>query len=549
MPSSDHLFGVNNFILTGSLKSLYENNEPPSNAQENLLRAELSRRLESLSYIDEKITQLQTELEAHIHARDAISCEVDIIKIGLHPIRRLPDDILTVIFEHCVRNPTKLLDSWHTYDYDSLVTDDAPWTLSHVCRQWRAVALNTARLWSCVNLTLGDSTELANGEYLLELQLERLKGHDISLSISNPADDHPLLPLIIPKFIPQCTTLMLNVSYTFFHTLTPYSESFARVTHLALQLNPNAERPEETRVSIDTFVALPSLQYLHITGAIEYFSLPFHNLMEYRGFAATNAEHFEALQMLTQSPSLTRLDLVCHENESDSTPLEIITLPSLRHLSLCEEQKTLYDTVEGALAQIYTCLRLPSLISLKFEYRDEGEPAKFPLDMSNRCTVTTLEVRANLRSSGGSPVAFAGFLQSTPNVTDLRVRVDPLSNAFLARLIVRSDLDVPLLLPKLTSLDLRSSQFTSLNTGFVKMVESRRRLSTVGGTHEGHTCSILREIRLDSPLETFDDEETGDLWRELLEDGLVVKYDKDGLDPPESEWSSSDGSSGSERDY
>ncbi len=41
---------------------------------------------------------------------------------------------------------------------------------------------------------------------------------------------------------------------------------------------------------------------------------------------------------------------------------EIITLPSLRHLSLCEEQKTLYDTVEGALAQIYTCLRLPSLI-------------------------------------------------------------------------------------------------------------------------------------------------------------------------------------------
>ncbi|PBK84180.1 hypothetical protein ARMGADRAFT_897714, partial [Armillaria gallica] len=71
-------------------------------------------------------------------------------------IRRLPDDILTVIFEHCVRNPTKLLDSWHTYDYDSLVTDDAPWTLSHVCRQWRAVALNTARLWSCVNLTLGD---------------------------------------------------------------------------------------------------------------------------------------------------------------------------------------------------------------------------------------------------------------------------------------------------------------------------------------------------------------------------------------------------------
>ncbi len=67
---------------------------------------------------------------------------------------------------------------------------------------------------------------------------------------------------------------MLNVSYTFFHTLTPYSESFARVTHLALQLNPNAEKPEETRVSIDTFVALPSLQYLHITGAIEYFSLP-----------------------------------------------------------------------------------------------------------------------------------------------------------------------------------------------------------------------------------------------------------------------------------
>ncbi|KAK0187567.1 hypothetical protein F5146DRAFT_1225992 [Armillaria mellea] len=548
MPSSGLLFGENNFILAGSLKSLYENNEPPSNAQENILRAELARRLESLSYIDKKITQLQTELEAHLHARDAISCEVDIIKIGLHPIRRIPDDILTVIFEHCVRNPAKLLDSWHIYDYDSLVTDDAPWTLSHVCRQWRAVTLNTARLWSCVNLTFGDSTELANGGYLLELQLERLKGHDISLSISNPADDHPLLPLIIPKFIPQCTTLMLNVSYTFFHALTAYSESFARVTHLALQLNPNAENPGDTRVPIDTFVALPSLQYLHITGPVEYFSLPFHNLTEYRGFAASKAEHYEALQMLTQSPSLTRLDLVCHDNESDSTPPEI-TLPSLRHLSLCEERRSHYDTVEGALAQIYKCLRLPTLISLKFEYRHEGEHAGFPLDTPHRCTATTLEVRANLRGFWGSHITFAGFLQSTPNVTDLRVRVDPLSNAFLARLIARSDLDVPLLLPKLTSLDLRSSQFTSLNTGFVKMVESRRRPSAVGGTNEGRTCSVLREIRLDSPLETFDDEETGDLWRELLEDGLVVKYDKDGLDPPESEWSSSDGSSGSGGGY
>ncbi|KAG7445488.1 uncharacterized protein BT62DRAFT_896778, partial [Guyanagaster necrorhizus] len=147
MSPSDLLSGADDFILAGSLKSLYENNEPPSNAQENILRDELARRLESLSYIDEKIARLRMELEAHLRARDAISCEIDIIKIGLHPIRRLPDDILTVIFGHCVRNPAKLFDSWDRYDYDSLVIDDAPWTVSYVCHQWRAVAINTARLW------------------------------------------------------------------------------------------------------------------------------------------------------------------------------------------------------------------------------------------------------------------------------------------------------------------------------------------------------------------------------------------------------------------
>lgn len=64
----------------------------------------------------------------------------------LHPIRSIPDDILLTIFD------------WYTVmamyrrDAMSMCSDDAPWTLSHVSRRWRALVLSSPRSWSTGNI-------------------------------------------------------------------------------------------------------------------------------------------------------------------------------------------------------------------------------------------------------------------------------------------------------------------------------------------------------------------------------------------------------------
>ena len=80
----------------------------------------------------------------------------------LAPIRRLPAEILSEIFIHCV--PCA---AWVPYDGRNMVgmtplfllttTQAAPIILMHVCRQWRRVALDTPRLFT--QFILGESPE------------------------------------------------------------------------------------------------------------------------------------------------------------------------------------------------------------------------------------------------------------------------------------------------------------------------------------------------------------------------------------------------------
>ncbi|KAK0466605.1 hypothetical protein IW261DRAFT_1683506, partial [Armillaria novae-zelandiae] len=63
----------------------------------------------------------------------------------LSPCRRLPNELLTDIFIRC----SSVCD-----ELDSPLNPGAfHWTLSHVCRKWREVAIGTPEMWSHIRLS------------------------------------------------------------------------------------------------------------------------------------------------------------------------------------------------------------------------------------------------------------------------------------------------------------------------------------------------------------------------------------------------------------
>jgi hypothetical protein len=62
----------------------------------------------------------------------------------LHPLRRLPQEILLQIFEHCADGEAQ---GWFEYNQSMAPNPRSPTRMAGVCRRWRSITLNCPRLW------------------------------------------------------------------------------------------------------------------------------------------------------------------------------------------------------------------------------------------------------------------------------------------------------------------------------------------------------------------------------------------------------------------
>ncbi|KAK0462664.1 uncharacterized protein EV420DRAFT_1234571, partial [Desarmillaria tabescens] len=121
----------------------------------------------------------------------------------VHPIRRIPDEVLGEIFQQCVEIESTT---------NSIDIRGMPWTLSHVCGRWRGLVMNMGRLWKRVQLDFGEEahTGSVGSSYLLSKQLLRAVPFDVDVSIEGSPED-------------------LNANHVL-HTLIPFSHRFRSLT-------------------------------------------------------------------------------------------------------------------------------------------------------------------------------------------------------------------------------------------------------------------------------------------------------------------------------
>lgn len=128
--------------------------------------------------------------------------EVNLINSHTYPISRIPNELLISIFTLFVQDP----------DQDDAVGEKLchwrPVALSHVCRQWRALALSTSCLWSRIILSKASPVQAVN-HFMNHAGLSSIDifGHGID---GDQLTQHPTL--MSSKYLPRWKTIAITTS-------------------------------------------------------------------------------------------------------------------------------------------------------------------------------------------------------------------------------------------------------------------------------------------------------------------------------------------------
>jgi hypothetical protein len=156
-------------------------NNVPSAADSDLIREALAHVELELRCLNAEIAQRGARDVELVRRRDVLDKNVRQMSDLLSPARRMPADIWTTIFLHCIADETP----------PRLTSTDAPLLLSQVCRAWRNLTLLTPRLWSHFEIVVEEDplleswTDRANRmSKLLALWIERSASCPLSISVT-----------------------------------------------------------------------------------------------------------------------------------------------------------------------------------------------------------------------------------------------------------------------------------------------------------------------------------------------------------------------------
>ncbi|KAJ7173350.1 hypothetical protein C8R46DRAFT_113591 [Mycena filopes] len=343
---------------------LLNSNEVPLEAETAVIEAELRILDDRLLYLDGEILRLQGELE-QLEADDEITrlrgrgeleqlekerasvSEYRALNISvISPLRRVPPEILGHIFFLALPPLDEVLRT-------EVRVKECPWSLSHVSRYWRAVALSNASLWSLVALTWNSVNE--NPVYPLpmaETQVARaktLKIHFYGSVVSNPPAQIEMFRFLA-QHAPQWEELSIGLTRQLAPLLAALRDRVPLLRRFSLHWSHWRVREELTIDRVDCFENAPSLVGAWVSVDFRHVPVlfPLHRLTRYQLYSPFWKTH---AAILKQTPNLVdvRISVLSDDGSWDNPEShEIIHMPCLRRLYVSR-------------AEILNVLRFPAL--------------------------------------------------------------------------------------------------------------------------------------------------------------------------------------------
>ncbi|PBK69804.1 hypothetical protein ARMSODRAFT_974896 [Armillaria solidipes] len=354
--------------------------------------------LAQVSTVDDKISALERE-------RERVSQAIREKKRLLSPVRRLPPEVLSLIFLETIVFPIKRTPSASESEWWDIELAESPmWSIEQVCRQWRMVSVSFPELWSYINITITDDNFKEDG-YAYFRQTSPAAG-DAAVVRGKQAifSTVPAVRLALPSLTKLCL-------------LSTDAEEISRYNNLNL---------------FDSAPNLHAVEAMNIRDPVTSFALPWRQITRYKSdhllddWADPGPDTCIHLLSIVSQPQLVECDLRCEVNCADgvfSGKAFPVVCTRLRSLSLSSWAYT--STGVRALHQILDRLMLPVLESLRVVCQ-EGHP-----DLEGEQTFSALR-RVVERSRAPLEVLYfehgevreedvVAVLRATPALRDLRL--------------------------------------------------------------------------------------------------------------------------------
>ncbi|KAH7101251.1 hypothetical protein BKA62DRAFT_770781 [Auriculariales sp. MPI-PUGE-AT-0066] len=327
-----------------------------------------------------RIVQAQNELAAAVmhllmlkEQASAVQSDINDILRPLHPLFKIPTDILVLIFERCVAEEAMIGDiEFPKTKFKARLSAEritsqmaCPIELAAVCRAWRVAAMCSPRTWSTISVFMEDSFVIPSSE-ALALALERSGKAPLTINLnrrvgtgsaSNQNHLHLLRPLI--SVMDRCSSL--NIALVDLH------EQADRDDILTI-LNAGTPLLESFKIRVDSFFGTYRRWLLHLASstAFEALWMDFQSLVRWTS-SCPNLRHLDFSNHSSTFPAnrgyngkqavlnhLHDLTIRAADSLDDHNLPSLFDMPNLRVLTL----------MGGRKSQLYCARYLSAIVKL-----------------------------------------------------------------------------------------------------------------------------------------------------------------------------------------
>ncbi|KAK7448071.1 hypothetical protein VKT23_013827 [Stygiomarasmius scandens] len=497
-------------MLSGRFAELLRSNEPPLDVEVALLEPLIADSQSNLADVKSLIASAERNLaelrEECVRLEGIVSQQ----KAVLHPLRRLPGDVLVEIF-----TIVKQMDWKSTCDYEiwdiccgilssqpHLTLDKAPWSLSYVCSRWRSLSLAMPLLWR--NVIANFSSPLKRGiTLLLGLQLQRSGNVPLDVTLEHlpvfKANDniHPALAILV-QHASRWRRLIVTVpnvdALDVLGQTIPFLPSL-RFLNISCRDSGSVVNPNSFS---NVFAFSPGLQEVKLTRIENPYALclPWSqirtSMLDQVSYFEPSVDIFRILQQSSQLERVTFWDL-CLGTPPDQPEDSTITLPLVREIEFS-------DCSVQELTRVFRILVVPKLENLLVDQISDDQPfadasvlSPFIHGPYTPLRILNIELRVACRK-------LSDILRRTPSLVELRVRLcEEISSEFLEDLLFNPQRQSSPLVPNLTRLEFSGSPEFDDDL-MIRMIESRCQGSTTG------RIQSLKKVELYLGIFSSDDE-------------------------------------------